>query len=542
MGNTSNTINNIVNPNEKENTNNTEKSGTAWRAENLQMVKTLGQGQYAQVLEAKNMKNRVQCAIKIVEYADRNDPLFQYAKSKSTSLIRASKLEHPNILKTFLCEAMDVESNFTLKSRFAIIMELYKENLKQHIAKRRKNNSYFTELELMKMLMQITSALLYLEKEGIYHHSIKEENIFISNDHSKYLIGDMDVCDTSRKTDEKNTLYYAPEMCQKDFTHTNHANRAKSDMFALGIVMIKACKLTEKFNNDDKEFIYTTAQENSKSYHKIGKILVKMVDKSPEKRVGFEEVFKFCQGHFFEITKLYEPSIDYFSLTQRKVKQKIDEGMKCREFEDIPQAMQCFDDAQKLIFDHEGSINFCDRLLNALCEQRKGSTYAQLKDIKNAIEHYNKSLETRRQFLNSYGVWECYFELGTMYFKMEDYQLALIFFMKTQRAIIPPVVSSSNGDKSNNTPATPATSNQDLIRKIRVLDKLTATYEKLHDYENALENAYLCLKLIKESKGKKTEVYSKKLKGISNICKKLGQYDVARELLNYSNKVDTANN
>ena len=535
MGGTSSTISEIVNLTQNQiEPSMKEAEIQSWRPGKLKQGKTIGVSNIGKVIKATKHKSDTHCAIKIFEYINREDSIYKYAKEKAEYLVKGSGLGHPNILKTYLCEAMDIEINFALNSKFVIVMELLPQNLRQYLQLRIIKNEYFNEMQLLSILMQLSSALMHLEKIGIYHHNVKEENIFVidNGEKSKFIIGDMDICHKPMmKGDPNNVLYYAPEMRSANFTHKTHENIFKSDVYALAIVIVKLAKLMEKFKIEDRDTILTHVQELNKNYPKLHKILTNMVERNVERRVSSEEVFKYTQGYIFEIQKVYDFPDDKLSSVQKKIKTKIEEGDKLIEFEDLKLAIQCFDEAQNLIFEGDNQLNFCDRLLNARCLQQKAYTYSKLKDIKNALNFYQKSLEVRKMFLDNHNVEICYYEIGSLHFRMEDYQIALIYLIKCYHAYL----SQTENNNLNSESQSPKNI---LIVQVKYLDKIGATYEKLQDYVNSLQNYIESLIIIKKVKGEKNDMYTKKIRIIASIFKKIGNIEKAKELTELANQLE----
>lgn len=93
----------------------------------------------------------------------------------------------------------------------------------------------FTKKEVMKLGIDICSALILCEQKGIIHRDIKPDNIFIS-DNGDFELGDFGIARTATKTmsnmSRKGTPnYMAPEV------YMNRPYNATADIYSLGIVL-----------------------------------------------------------------------------------------------------------------------------------------------------------------------------------------------------------------------------------------------------------------------------------------------------------------
>ena len=117
---------------------------------------------------------------------------------------------------------------------------------------------------------------------------------------------------------------------------------------------------------------------------------------------------------------------------------------------------------------------------------------------------------------------------------MEDYQSALIYLIKCYNFYL-------NQDENNHTCSNIEyqytigynyLSNlhhnhkkNHLIARVKCLDKIGASYEKIEDYFNALDNYIQSLSIIKNAKGIKNNMYTKKLHIIAAIFNKIGNIE-----------------
>ena len=141
---------------------NANENGKFWIAENLQNKHQLGRGPHAYVVEAVNIKTSQKCAIKVFEYNTRDDPLYQYAIEKARKAYQANKINNQNIVKTYVCQAIEVENNFSLKNRFVIIMELFEQNLSDLILGMKNIEKHFSEQQVIRFGFRVGESSCFL--------------------------------------------------------------------------------------------------------------------------------------------------------------------------------------------------------------------------------------------------------------------------------------------------------------------------------------------------------------------------------------------
>ena len=110
---------------------------------------------------------------------------------------------HPNILNIY---GMNVkcfdENNFSL----SVLMDLGETDWDMEINEHLNNNQYYTEEELISILKQLASALLYLQRDKkIAHRDIKPENVLIF-ENNIYKLGDFGEAKGTKSNNKLNTL------------------------------------------------------------------------------------------------------------------------------------------------------------------------------------------------------------------------------------------------------------------------------------------------------------------------------------------------
>ena len=172
------------------------------------------------------------------------------------------------------------------------------------INKRFKEKNYYSEKELIKILKQLSSALVYLQNNQIAHRDIKPENIILFHENGGVVYK---ICDfgeakekikvNSRHKSIRGTDFYMSPILFKGLTQEEkfvRDNAYKSDVFSLGYCMIIACVLDFNFINKIRNIeeqtkvdkIIRESLENRYSYNFI-RVLLKMVVYSEKERIDF---------------------------------------------------------------------------------------------------------------------------------------------------------------------------------------------------------------------------------------------------------------
>ena len=129
-------------------------------------------------------------------------------------------------------------------------MDLAKSDWAKSIKERAKLKKYYSEKELIMILKQITSALVYLQKDrNIAHRDIKPENILIFGNNI-YKLCDFGEAKISPDLKRENSLrgtemYMSPILynAYKNKIKKIHNNLYKSDVFSFGFCFLYAATL-----------------------------------------------------------------------------------------------------------------------------------------------------------------------------------------------------------------------------------------------------------------------------------------------------------
>ena len=211
----------------------------------FEIICELGRGSFGTVYKVKRRTDNNIYALKKV-YLNQLKP-----KEKENSLneIRIlASINNKNIVQY-------KESFFDkINNCLCLVME-YAEcgDLEKKISIRQRKNLYFSEFEILNMIIQIIKGLKSLHDYKIMHRDIKSANIFLFNDNI-VKIGDLNVSKILKNNlhnTQTGTPYYAsPEVWD------NKSYDFKSDIWSLGCLIYEICSLKAPFRGTSMKIVY----------------------------------------------------------------------------------------------------------------------------------------------------------------------------------------------------------------------------------------------------------------------------------------------
>ena len=227
---------------------------------------------------------------------DSNEINFDIVKKLCIEFEILSKLDHPNIVKTYGFYFGDDVTNPS------ILLEYCRFNLSKVIDR-------LENFELVGVIYEICSAMNHIHKCNIIHRDLKMSNILINlKKHVKIcdfgIARSMDLTTYTSLTKGIGTLpFMAPELFIKDFKYTE-----KVDLYSFGVVMyfiVTKGKLPE--------FNLKVGYENIKLPNTINKLSQSIIKKcwssEPEKRPSFEEILNLIVKNNFKLIDGIESKI-----------------------------------------------------------------------------------------------------------------------------------------------------------------------------------------------------------------------------------------
>ena len=219
--------------------------------DNYKIEKQIGEGSFGHIYQVMNKKNYIKYAMKKI-IANNLTSLETF----QTEFEIVHQNNHQNILDILgICIRCLDQTTFVLY----VLMDLALYDWDFEIESRKKQKKYYTEKELISILKQISSALVYLQKvKRIAHRDIKPENILVFND-GVYKLGDFGEAkitrlrrNNARSTIRGTEMYMSPALFKAlqdnkdDIKHDIY----KSDVFSLGYCFVFAAVLDFKILED----------------------------------------------------------------------------------------------------------------------------------------------------------------------------------------------------------------------------------------------------------------------------------------------------
>ena len=272
------------------------------------LYKKLGEGSYGVIYSVfKQNEKKLYALKKIVAHTLNEIDEF----TKEFELVHSC--EHKNIMKIYgICLRTLDSSTYALY----VLMELSNGDWDKEIRLHLQQRKNYTEFELINILYQLTTALLFMqEKLKVSHRDIKPQNILTFNGNI-YKLADFGEAKEVKISKQINTLrgtelYMSPALYdglkheKDDVSH----NPFKSDVFSLGFCFLYAAALN--FNllyevrdiNDSKTINIILRKNLKKNYsERFIFILGKMLEIDENKRYDFPSLIK-------DITSFYNINI-----------------------------------------------------------------------------------------------------------------------------------------------------------------------------------------------------------------------------------------
>jgi MAK-like kinase len=210
--------------------------------EKYETIDTLGEGTFATVTKAKDLKTDEIVAIKKLKkkYTSWQECL-DLREVKSLNKLKQSD----NIIK--LKEMIRVEDNLYL------IFEYMEKNLYELIIQRQ--NRKFNEGQIRSIMFQTLQGMAYMHKYGFFHRDLKPENLLVNGE--KVKIADFGLAREIRSlppyTDYVSTRWYRAPECILKSTNYN----SPIDIWALGCIMAEMYNFKPLFfGNTEKEVFF----------------------------------------------------------------------------------------------------------------------------------------------------------------------------------------------------------------------------------------------------------------------------------------------
>ena len=277
--------------------------------EDYKLVQKIGQGSYGIIFRAVSKKDKQQFALK---------KIISNKLQKISEFIKEFELvyscHHENIMKIYsYCIRILDSTTYALY----VLMELSEGDWDKEIKIRLMQGKNYTEKELINILFQLTSSLLYIEQNfHISHRDIKPQNVLVFPG-GKYKMADFGEAKETKIMRQRNTLrgtelYMSPALydgLKHELNDVSH-NPFKSDVFSLGFCFIYAAALNfnllyEVRNILDNKNINDILHKFLSKYYSENFIVLlsSMLNIDESKRYDFIDIKTYIEKNFGDMIK-----------------------------------------------------------------------------------------------------------------------------------------------------------------------------------------------------------------------------------------------
>ena len=279
--------------------------GDDFNVAEFQKIKQIGEGTYGRIYCVKWIKNNELYALKKLNFYGKD--LFTFRKKVKIMQNFMTKTQHNGLIKIYgdKCLPSQRPNEFD----YYIIMELGEKDWEKEMIMREKCSYYYSEYELLQIILQLVKTLSLMQKNNITHRDIKPQNIIICKnafklcdfDDVKIIIGNGPIIQSVRGSElyMSPILFYAYNSQVPNVLH----NTYKSDVFSLGMTIFLAAALSAKPLCDIRELkdmnfisqIINNTLKNRYSQNLIT-LIIKMLQIDENLRFDFIELEKYISS------------------------------------------------------------------------------------------------------------------------------------------------------------------------------------------------------------------------------------------------------
>ena len=277
--------------------------------EDYKLVQKIGEGSYGIIFRAVSKKDKQQFALKKI-ISNKLQKIAEFIKEFEL----VYSCHHENIMKIYsFCIRILDSTTYALY----VLMELSEGDWDKEIKMRLMQGKNYTEKELINILFQLTSSLLYIEQNfHITHRDIKPQNVLVFPG-GKYKMADFGEAKETKIMRQRNTLrgtelYMSPALydgLKHELNDVSH-NPFKSDVFSLGFCFIYASALNfnllyEVRNILDNKNINDILHKFLSKYYSENFIVLlsSMLNIDESKRYDFIDIKTYIEKNFGEMIK-----------------------------------------------------------------------------------------------------------------------------------------------------------------------------------------------------------------------------------------------
>lgn len=241
-------------------------------------------GGMARIYRGEDTRLGRPAAIKVLAHDDANDD-DTLTKRFQREARELAKLEHPNIITIY--------QYGELEGLYFLAMKLIKGRDLAQEFKRLKGDGQSMEVKrVVRILMQVASALDYAHANGVIHRDVKPSNILLTDDDTAILTDFGLVMQSSTQT-TLGTAFGTPRYIAPEQATASHKALAQSDIYSLAVVLYELLTGEPPFTGDTPMEIALShisdpppppRSKNSKIPVAVENEILKALDKEPENR------------------------------------------------------------------------------------------------------------------------------------------------------------------------------------------------------------------------------------------------------------------
>jgi len=241
-------------------------------------------GGMARIYRGEDTRLGRTAAIKVLAHDDANDD-DTLTKRFQREARELAKLEHPNIITIY--------QYGELEGLYFLAMKLIKGRDLAQEFKRLKGDGQAMEVKrVVRILMQVASALDYAHANGVIHRDVKPSNILLTDDDTAILTDFGLVMQSSNQT-TLGTAFGTPRYIAPEQATASHKAMAQSDIYSLAVVLYELLTGEPPFTGDTPMEIALShisdpppppRSKNPKIPVSVEKEILKALDKEPENR------------------------------------------------------------------------------------------------------------------------------------------------------------------------------------------------------------------------------------------------------------------
>lgn len=243
----------------------------------------LGQGTFAKVYHARNIKTSHSVAIKVIE----KEKVFKVGLidqiKREISVMRL--LRHPNVVQLFEVMAS--------KSKIYFVLEFVKgEELFNKISKGR-----LKEDVARKYFQQLISAVEFCHSRGVYHRDLKPENLLLDENENLKVsdFGLSALAESKRQDGLLHTACGTPAYVAPEVISRKGYDGAKADIWSCGVILYVLMAGLLPFHDPNLMEMYRkirNAEFKCPSWFSsdVRRLITRILDPNPETRVSIQKI------------------------------------------------------------------------------------------------------------------------------------------------------------------------------------------------------------------------------------------------------------